>query len=141
LSFYLDTSLVVSAFTAETDTLKVQRWLDANAAAPLAISPWIETEFSSALSKKMREGNLTLEIRSLTTAQWHLFRDALTDTIAIVSQDFDTAARFVANYSLGLRASDALHLAVAARHGATLATLDRVMAAAATTCGVPVAIL
>ncbi len=138
MSYYLDASLVVSAFTAETDTSKVQLWLDGNAAKSLVISPWIETEFASALSKKMREGKLTLEARSLTTAQWHRFRDALTDTIAILPQDFDTAARFVANHSLGLRASDALHLAVAARHGATLATLDRVMAAAATACGVPV---
>ena len=38
---------------------------------------------------------------------------------------FRTAARFVDQYALGLRAGDALHLAICADHGVTLCTLDR----------------
>ena len=38
---------------------------------------------------------------------------------------FRTAARFADQRELGLRAGDALHLAVSAEQGATLCTMDR----------------
>ena len=47
-------------------------------------------------------------------------------TILLVSGlQFRTAARFADQHMLGLRAGDALHLAICADHGATLCTLDR----------------
>ncbi len=49
---------------------------------------------------------------------------------------FGTAAGYVEQASLGLRAADALHVAIAAEHGATLCTLDRRLAEAATTLAV-----
>lgn len=36
-----------------------------------------------------------------------------------------TAARFADQYATGLRAGDALHLAIASRHGTSLHTLDK----------------
>jgi len=49
---------------------------------------------------------------------------------------FRTAAAFADQYALGLRAGDALHLAIAAEHGATLCTLDRRLADAGGALGV-----
>jgi len=47
-------------------------------------------------------------------------------TILMVSGlQFRTAARFADHYTLGLRAADALHLAICSDYGATLCTLDR----------------
>ena len=47
-------------------------------------------------------------------------------TILLMSGlQFRTAARFADQHALGLRAADALHLAICADHGATLCTLDR----------------
>jgi hypothetical protein len=46
----------------------------------------------------------------------------------ISGAEFRTAARFADQYGLGLRAGDALHLAVAAENGAELATLDEILA-------------
>lgn len=46
-------------------------------------------------------------------------------------------AAFVDRADLGLRAGDALHLAVAAAHGCIIATLDIAQASAAPACNVP----
>jgi predicted nucleic acid-binding protein len=46
-------------------------------------------------------------------------------TLPVSGLQFRTAARFADQYALGLRAGDALHLAICADHGATLCTLDR----------------
>jgi predicted nucleic acid-binding protein len=49
---------------------------------------------------------------------------------------FRAAAKFVDQHALGLRAGDALHLATAAEHGATVCTLDRCLAEAGPLLGV-----
>jgi hypothetical protein len=61
-----------------------------------------------------------------------------TDSFAVapVSRlQFRTAARFVEQHALGLRAGDALHLAICGDHGATLCTLDRRQSDAASALG------
>ena len=50
--------------------------------------------------------------------------------------EFRVAARIADQHKLGLRAGDALHLAIAADHGATIATLDKRLADAALALGV-----
>jgi predicted nucleic acid-binding protein len=54
---------------------------------------------------------------------------------------FRLAARFADQYALGLRAGDALHLAICAEQGATLCTLNRRLGEAASTLGVKTALL
>jgi uncharacterized protein len=55
----------------------------------------------------------------------------------VTSGHFRTAAKFVDQHTLGLRAGDALHLAVASEHGATVHTLDQRLADAGPALGVP----
>jgi len=57
-------------------------------------------------------------------------------TVVPVSRlQFRRAARFADQYALGLRAGDALHLAICADHGATLCTLDRRLSDAGSALG------
>ncbi|MGB5096270.1 MAG: type II toxin-antitoxin system VapC family toxin, partial [Porticoccaceae bacterium] len=55
---YVDTSILVAALTREPATGRMQAWLADQAAGVLAISEWVLTEFSVAMSVKVRTGQL-----------------------------------------------------------------------------------
>jgi len=69
-----------------------------------------------------------------------LCRDNFT-VMPVSREQFHTAARFADQYALDLRAGDALHLAICAELGATLCTLDRRLAEAASALGVKASLL
>jgi len=133
---YLDTSVVVAALTNESATRDVQRWLDQNASSPLMISDWTITEMSSAISIKVRTGQIDLDQRAAILAAFNRLVVESFHVVPVEGAQFHLAARFAALHELGLRAGDALHLAVAAERGATLVTLDRRLAAAGPALGV-----
>ena len=122
---YLDTSLLVAALTHEAETARMQRWLGDQDPELLAISDWVTAEFSSALSIKLRSGQIEMQHRADALA---MFTTMTADTFTvppISGAQFRTAARSADQHALRLRAGDALHLAICADHGATLCTLDR----------------
>lgn len=134
--YYLDTSVLVAALTDESATARVQRWLGKRDPGELAISEWVATEFSSALSIKLRSGQIGPDQRAAALAAFvRMCSESLSD-LSIAAAQFRAAARFVDQHKLGLRAGDALHLAIAADHGATIATLDKRLAQAALALGV-----
>jgi uncharacterized protein len=132
---YLDTSLLVAAYTTEARTSGVQTWLGEQPADELAISEWVMTEFSAALSIKLRTGHINVATRADALA---LFARFCAETVAIFTVStlhFRIAARFADQHALGLRAPDALHLAICADYGATLYTLDHRLAEAGPALG------
>jgi uncharacterized protein len=138
LKYYLDTSFAVSAFTPELETARAQCWLEKREPGQIQMSDWVLTEFSSALSMKIRTNALTIAQRRLVDSDWRLFCDTGLSLIPISSQDFSAAAHMAAQHDLSLRASDALHLAIAQSSGSILVTLDRRMSIAAIQLGLPV---
>ena len=141
MSLYLDTSLLVAALTNEAETPRMQTWLAAQQAGELAISDWVMTEFSSALSIKLRTGQLQPVHRAGALAMFTQLAAESFLHLPVSGPQFRTAARFSDQYTLGLRAGDALHLAICADHGATLCTLDRRLGEAGAALGVKTMLL
>lgn len=138
---HVDTSVLVAAVTRETRAGAVQRWLGQREPDELAISDWVVTEFSAALSIKLRTGQIDETARAdALSAFARLCADSL-DTLEISGLHFRTAARFAEHHALALRAGDALHLAVCADYGGTLVTLDRRLAQAGLALGVKTVLL
>ena len=133
---YLDTSLLVAALVREPSSERIQAWLAAQDPAACAISDCVVTEFSSALSIKLRSGQLGEDHRATVLANFTGLATRRLAVLPVERRHFRDAARFADRQALGLRSGDALHLAVCADQGATLCTLDRRMAQAATVLGI-----
>lgn len=114
---YLDTSALVALVANEPSARSVKLWLADPQAAQLCSSDWCVPEVASALSLKVRTGQLD---EGQADASWQAFGaacDGLLDLLPVQAADYATAAQMCRVPQAGLRAGDALHLAVALRCG------------------------
>jgi predicted nucleic acid-binding protein len=123
---YLDTSVLVPLFVPEPASVGVRRWLERQASELLAVSDWTLTEFASALGIKVREKQLQPDQARKAVA---LLEKLAADSLRVFTPsraDFHRAASYLLQHRLGLRAGDALHLAVAEGEGIdAVYSLDR----------------
>lgn len=139
MRLYLDSAVVVSAMTNEEASPRVQAWLESNASEGYISSRWLLTEFASALAQKERRGDLRHDQVNTTAARFQATLLTLIHFVDFAEGDFARAAQLVRDLHTPLRASDALHLAIALRVGAMMVTLDQGLARAAAEAGVSVA--
>ena len=133
---YLDTSLLVTALTAEAEGKRVAEWIRAYSSDGFLVSDWVVTEFSAALSIKLRTGQIDEAQRALALSLLKQFCIDSATVLPVEHEHFYAAARFADRYAPGIRAGDALHLAIAFENGATLCTLDRRLSDAGPVLGV-----
>jgi uncharacterized protein len=139
LSAYLDTSVLLPTLIAGPATEAVYDCLGAYE-PELLISDFAAAEVSSALSRLIRMSMLTDADASARLADFDAWRAAMSMPVDIGPSDARLAYIYVRRFDLGLRAPDALHLAIARRLDATLITLDRRLAIAAREMGIAVKI-
>jgi uncharacterized protein len=120
---YIDTSVLIAYLVPEKYSAQADLALRDSAHRPLALSAWTETELMSAFGIKCRTGQIEDSDRRKVLAQYEDLRDHFVH-LTVLDDDYRNAARLLQNWRLGLRAGDALHLAVSHRHACVILSLD-----------------
>jgi hypothetical protein len=124
---YVDTSIFVALCTNEPKSDAVDKWHE-NSSARIISSTWTFTEFSSAISLKVRMNQIT---EKQSREAWKKFDNLCQNDIELMpieSKTYYSAGILVVDSKSNLRAGDALHLAAAKQlKSKSLATLDKVL--------------
>lgn len=141
-SFYLDTCLLISLFHNDSGYAAAEAWLLAEEEAELWISHWVLLEFASATAVRCRRGDLPMARLKLLQEALTLFCRERLGMLEPRGEDFSQARRWLeGDACLGLRAADALHLALAYRSGTTLVSADQTLVRAVQGMGLKAALV
>ena len=132
---YLDTSAIVPLFTADALNARADALIK-NLKPSVVLSNFAAVEFASAISRRVRTGELTKSEALVSFAEFDMWAAAKTERAELTSADITSANGAIRRLDLTLRTGDAIHISIAQRHRAALATFDVKMAAAARTLGV-----
>ena len=138
MSVYLDASLLVSFFTVDAVSEHADAFLG-GLLDDIVVSDFAAAEFASAVARRVRMGRLDPDDAGAVFADFDAWIERAAGRVEIQAADVAAAASFIRRLDLNLRAADAIHIGIAGRVGAILATFDAKMANSALSLGVPVA--
>ncbi len=135
--FYIDTSVIVAYYCPEPISEAVEK-LIIEIKQP-AISHLTEIEFVSAISRKIREKNLsqTDGNKILTQFQSHI-QQKMFRWLSLEYKHFQMGKNWISQFNTPLRTLDALHLALASTFNLTLLSVDLQLLKSAGLLGVDV---
>jgi predicted nucleic acid-binding protein len=136
---YFDASFLTPLILQEPTSVQIERFIAKLPPDELAISQWTRVEFSSLLAREVRIGGLPMAAAEKADAQFEVMvKESFAIFLPTVG-DFGLAKRFLGTPGTGLRAGDALHLAIAAtRRAETIYSLDKALLRAGKMLGLPV---
>jgi predicted nucleic acid-binding protein len=135
---YFDTSFVAPLVVLEETSARVAEFVRTLPAGQLTISQWTRVEFSSALGIRVRMGRLRPKEAVEADDRFEAATKRSFAVLLPTTDDFDRARAFLRQHKLGLRAGDALHLAIASNNNAeTIYSLDKTMLKAGRSLGLP----
>ncbi len=134
---YLDASVLVALLLTDALTSRADEFLRTRAPV-LIVSDFAAAEFSSAVGRRVRIGHLSAQEARTAFSTFDTWSQAAATSVETTTADVWAAQNYLRRLDLGLRTGDALHIAIARRIGAPLATFDQKMAAGARAVGVPV---
>jgi predicted nucleic acid-binding protein len=120
---YVDTSVLMAYLVPETYSAQAEAALRNPAHTPLAVSAWTETELVSAFGIKCRTKQIDESDMQKGLAQYEALRGFFVH-LQVRHEDYRSAGTLLKDWRLGLRAGDALHLALAQRHSCVMLSLD-----------------
>jgi predicted nucleic acid-binding protein len=136
---YFDTSFLTPLVRQEKTNSRVARFVAGLPTGELAISRWTEVEFASLLARDVRMGAIESEAARATDALFERVVRGSFDILLPTADDYDLARRYLRNHETGLRAGDALHLAIAGNNRVTAVySLDKAMIKAGRILGLPI---
>lgn len=130
---YIDTSVLVSAFSNEPQQAIALALLQAPQWEQVCVSDWTVAEFTCALQAKVLRGETPPEVaHTIGQTLKNLIAQGALHRIAVLREDYAAVQRTVPSLNCLVRGADALHLAVAARSNIThFASLDKTQRVAA----------
>jgi uncharacterized protein len=137
---YLDTSVVAPFYWAEALSDAVEELLRQE--TELGISQLVEVELCSALSRRVRMGEIGRDEAQAIASCFQADRNnGFYVQLAVEPLHYDRAQDWLRQFDTPLRTLDALHLAIAASHNIPLVTADVGLVASANLLGVEAQIL
>ena len=137
---YLDTSFIAPLVLNESASPLVEAFLAKQPAGSLAVSQWTRVEFCSLVAREVRMKHLSAQTAEAIILEFSALVAESCQVWLPDTADFDLARTLLARFDSGLRAGDALHLAIAKNQGAAkLMTLDDGLLKAARLLGIPAA--
>lgn len=128
---YFDTSFLLPYFTTEASSTAVEAFFARHDFESFTISQWTTTEFHSAISFKIRSGQVAAAMQDAILDRFAIARADSFLVVQPTAADFELASSLVRDWKSGLRSGDALHLAIARNRDSTLVTLDKTLLKAA----------
>lgn len=130
---YLDTNLLVALCVNEPGSARTDAWLARQTGESIGTSRWALTETTSALGIKVRRGDITraTAFKALDLLERQIL--SMLSLLDVPATAFARAEALLRSFEAGLRAGDALHLAVCLGYDSMLlATADARLYATAT---------
>jgi predicted nucleic acid-binding protein len=114
---YLDTSVLIALFVREVASDDVASWFAALPMSEVTTSEWTRVEFASAVGLRVRTASLEREFAADIVGRFARLAERSVAMIVPEKEDFALSSMYLQRFDLGLRAGDALHLAIASRRG------------------------
>ncbi len=136
---YFDTSFLVPLILPEKTSTRIATFIRELPAEQLTVSHWTRVEFSSLIAREVRMGGLDARAGTQADARFEAMIDESFAVLLPNTADFDLAKTYLGHFESGLRAGDALHLALARNHRAgVIYSLDKTLLKAGTMLGLSV---
>jgi predicted nucleic acid-binding protein len=136
---YFDTSFLVPLILPEATSDSIAAFVGGLSTEEFAVSHWTMVEFSSLIAREVRMGGLDVQTATRADARFESMVNESFSVLLPNADDFGLAKRYLGRFETGLRAGDALHLAIANNHRAeVIYTLDRTLLDAGKILNLPV---
>lgn len=137
---YLDTSIIVPAYCVEPLSDRVDELLRRE--SDLAVSNLAEVEFYSALSRKVRQRELTLDEAQQISIDFQTDLNArIYQRLVVEATYYELAQGWISQFNTVLRTLDALHLAIASSYEIPVVTADIGLAQSGRSLGLAVELI
>jgi len=137
VSVYLDTSVIISYFVDDANSTRADA-LIAGISDEIVLSDLCAAEFAAGLSRLVRTSELEANVAQATFSHFDIWSAEVALRVTPAPPDWVATERLLRRLEFPLRTPDMLHIVVAARLGAELATFDDRMKRVAITLGLPV---